>query len=63
MAERIKINVGKLKLTGAERMMIREDYIVHGSNCKATALPREVPVCYQEVAHCLEKSISVENVS
>ena len=23
-----------------------------------TALPMEVPVCYQEVAHCLEKSIS-----
>ncbi len=23
-----------------------------------TALPMKVPVCYQEVAHCLEKSIS-----
>ena len=34
-----------------------EDYIVHGPN-RITALPMEVPVCYQEVAHCLEKSIS-----
>ena len=25
---------------------------------RLTALPMEVPVCYQEVAHCLEKSIS-----
>ena len=29
----------------------------HGPN-RITALPMEVPVCYQEVAHCLEKSIS-----
>ena len=36
---------------------IQEDYIVHGPN-RITALPMEVPVCYQEVAHCLEKSIS-----
>ena len=34
-----------------------EDYIVHGPN-RITALPMEVPVCYQEVAHCLDKSIS-----
>ena len=25
---------------------------------RITALPMEVPVCYQEVAHCLEKSIA-----
>ena len=34
-----------------------EDYIVHGPN-RITALPMEVPVCYQEVAHCMEKSIA-----
>ncbi len=34
-----------------------EDYIVRGPN-RITALPMEVPVCYQEVAHCLEKSIA-----
>ena len=34
-----------------------EDYIVRGPN-RITALPMEVPVCYQEIAHCLEKSIA-----
>ena len=34
-----------------------EDYIVRGPN-RMTALPMEVPVSYQEIAHCLEKSIS-----
>ena len=34
-----------------------EDYIVRGPN-RITALPMEVPVNYQEVAHCLEKSIA-----
>ena len=34
-----------------------EDYIVHGPN-RMTALPMEVPVSYQEIAHCLEKSVS-----
>ena len=28
-----------------------EDFIVHGPN-RITALPMEVPVCYQEIAHC-----------
>ena len=55
MAERIKINVGAA-LTDLEDNA-PEDYIVHGPN-KITALPMEIPVCYQEVAHCLEKSIS-----
>ena len=34
-----------------------EDYIVRGPN-RITALPMEVPVCYQEIAHCMEKSIA-----
>ena len=55
MAERIKIHVGAaLTDLGDEAP---EDYIVHGPN-RITALPMEVPVCYQEVAHCLEKSIA-----
>ncbi len=33
------------------------DYIVRGPNLM-TALPVEVPVSYQEIAHCLDKSIS-----
>jgi rod shape-determining protein MreB and related proteins len=54
MAERIKINVGAA-LTELDDAP--EDYVVHGPN-RMTALPMEVPVCYQEVAHCLEKSIA-----
>ena len=55
MAERIKINVGAaLTDLGSEAP---EDYIVHGPN-RITALPMEVPVCYQEIAHCLEKTIA-----
>ncbi|MGM9674441.1 MAG: rod shape-determining protein [Bacteroidaceae bacterium] len=55
MAERIKINVGSaLTDLGDEAP---EDYVVHGPN-KITALPMEVPVCYQEIAHCLEKTIA-----
>jgi rod shape-determining protein MreB len=53
-AELIKINVGSA-LTSLENPP--EDYIVHGPN-QMTALPMEVPVSYQEIAHCLEKSIS-----
>ena len=55
MAERIKINAGAALTELGEDAP--EDYIVHGPN-RITALPMEVPVCYQEVAHCLEKSIS-----
>ncbi len=55
MAERIKINVGAALTDLGEN--IPEDYIVHGPN-KITAMPMEVPVCYQEIAHCLEKSIA-----
>jgi len=53
-AEMIKINVGAA-LT--ELKDAPEDYIVYGPN-RMTALPMEVPVSYQEIAHCLEKTIS-----
>ena len=53
-AEMIKINVGSA-LT--ELANPPEDYIVHGPN-RMTALPMEVPVSYQEISHCIEKSIS-----
>ncbi|NLI72766.1 MAG: rod shape-determining protein [Bacteroidales bacterium] len=53
-AEQIKIQVGAA-LTDLEDAP--EDYIVHGPN-RMTALPMEVPVSYQEIAHCLEKSVS-----
>ncbi len=55
MAERIKINVGAaLTDLGNDAP---EDYEVYGPN-RITSLPMKVPVCYQEVAHCLEKSIA-----
>lgn len=53
-AELIKINVGAA-LT--ELSDPPEDYIVRGPN-RMTALPLEIPVSYQEIAHCLEKTIS-----
>ena len=53
MAEIIKINVGS---TLSELDNPPEDYIVHGPN-QMTALPMEVPVSYQEISHCIEKSI------
>ena len=55
MAERIKINVGAALTDLTENAP--EDYVVHGPN-RITAMPMEVPVCYQEIAHCLEKSIA-----
>ncbi|MCR5179636.1 MAG: rod shape-determining protein [Bacteroidaceae bacterium] len=55
MAERIKINVGSALTELGEQAPA--DYIVHGPN-RITALPMEVPVCYQEIAHCLEKTIA-----
>ena len=55
MAERIKIHVGAaLTDLGDEAP---EDFVVHGPN-RITSLPMEVPVCYQEIAHCLEKTIA-----
>ena len=58
-AERIKIAVGSaLTDLGDEAP---EDYIVHGPN-RITALPMEVPVCYQEIAHCIDKTVAkIEN--
>jgi rod shape-determining protein MreB len=53
-AEEIKIAVGSA-LSDLE--VPPADYIVRGPNLM-TALPIEVPVSYQEVAHCLDKSIS-----
>ena len=53
-AELIKINVGSA-LTELEDAP--EDYVVHGPN-QMTSLPMEVPVSYQEICHCIEKSIS-----
>lgn len=53
-AEMIKINVGSA-LTDLDDAP--QDYIVRGPNAM-TALPMEVPVSYQEIAHCLEKTLS-----
>ena len=55
MAERIKIHVGAAMTDLGDDAP--EDYIVRGPN-RITALPMEVPVCYQEIAHCMEKSIA-----
>ena len=59
MAERIKIHVGSaLTDLGDEAP---EDYVVHGPN-RITALPMEVPVCYQEIANCLNMTVvKIEN--
>ncbi len=53
-AELIKINVGSALVNLEDPP---EDYVVFGPN-RMTALPMEVPVSYQEIAHCLDKSIS-----
>ncbi|PID90897.1 MAG: rod shape-determining protein [Bacteroidetes bacterium] len=53
-AEDIKIAVGAA-LPSLEDPP--EDYVVHGPHLM-TALPVQVPVNYQEIAHCLDKSIS-----
>lgn len=54
MAERIKINVGSALTDLGEDGP--EDFTVIGPN-KITALPMEVPVCYQEIAHCLDRTV------
>ena len=55
MAERIKINVGSaLTDLGDEAP---EDFVVIGPN-KITALPMEAPVCYQEIAHCIDRTVA-----
>ncbi len=53
-AELIKINVGSAM---PNLPTPPEDYVVYGPN-RMTALPMEVPVSYQEIAHCLDKSVS-----
>lgn len=55
-AENIKIAVGAA-LTELPEDEIPEDFIVHGPN-RMTSLPMDIPVSYQEMAHCLDKSIS-----
>ena len=55
MAELIKIHVGSALTDLGENEP--EDYTVYGPN-KVTALPMEIPVCYQEIAHCLDKTIA-----
>ncbi|MGN1237211.1 MAG: rod shape-determining protein, partial [Bacteroidaceae bacterium] len=55
MAERIKIHVGAALTDLTDD--VPEEYVVHGPN-RITALPMEVRVCYQEIAHCLDKSIA-----
>jgi rod shape-determining protein MreB len=55
MAERIKISVGSALTDLGEECP--EDYIVHGPN-RITGMPMEVPVCYQEIAHCLDKTVA-----
>ncbi len=55
MAERIKINVGSaLTDLGDEAP---EEYVVSGPD-RVTALPTEVHVCYQEIAHCIDRTVS-----
>ncbi|GHU90385.1 rod shape-determining protein [Bacteroidia bacterium] len=53
-AELIKINVGSAMVNLQNPP---EDYTVYGPN-RMTALPMEIPVSYQEIAHCLDKSVS-----
>ena len=53
-AEDIKITVGAAL---ADLENPPENYLVHGPNLM-TSLPIEVPVNYQEIAHCLEKSLN-----
>jgi rod shape-determining protein MreB len=53
-AENVKINVGS-GLPDLENPP--EDYVVRGPNLM-TAMPIEIPISYQEIAHCLDKSIS-----
>lgn len=54
MAERIKINVGSAITDLGDDAP--EPFIVNGPN-KITAMPMEIEVTYQEVAHCIEKSL------
>ncbi len=53
-AESIKINVGS---SLPELVEPPDDFVVRGPH-QMTALPIEIPVSYQEIAHCLDKSIA-----
>jgi rod shape-determining protein MreB len=53
-AEEIKINVGSAL---PELKDPPTDYNVRGPNLM-TAMPIEIPISYQEIAHCLDKSLS-----
>jgi rod shape-determining protein MreB len=53
-AEDVKINVGS-SLPDLDEPP--EDFTVRGPNLM-TAMPIEIPISYQEIAHCLDKSIS-----
>lgn len=55
-AENIKIAVGAA-LTELDEEEVPEDFIVHGPN-RITSLPMDIPVSYQEMAHCLDKSLA-----
>ena len=55
-AENIKIAVGAA-LTELQEEESPEDFVVHGPN-RMTSLPMDIPVSYQEMAHCLDKSLS-----
>lgn len=55
-AEDIKIAIGAA-LTELPAEEVPEDFVVHGPN-RMTSLPMDIPVSYQEMAHCLDKSIS-----
>jgi rod shape-determining protein MreB len=55
-AENIKFAVGAA-LTELPEDESPEDFIVHGPN-RMTSLPMDIPVSYQEMAHCLDKSLS-----
>lgn len=52
-AEEIKFNVGSAQPDLEDPP---EDYVVRGPNLM-TAMPIEIPISYQEIAHCLDKSI------
>ncbi|MBA7577341.1 Cell shape-determining protein MreB [subsurface metagenome] len=54
MAENVKINVGSA-LPDIEEPPA--DFVVRGPNLM-TAMPIEIPISYQEISHCLDKSIS-----
>ncbi|GAB6010851.1 rod shape-determining protein [Viscerimonas tarda] len=55
-AEMIKIAVGSA-LTELSDEEVPEEFVVHGPN-RMTSLPMDIPIAYQEIAHCLDKSIS-----